>query len=220
MIDPKKHDGKGFTLVEILIAILIFSLVMSVLFSSFRAFMLSSEAVKESVTRNELIRTAFNRIRLDLEAIYIQQPPRYKKPEFNSEPDPYRFVGKEDGFFFSSFAHAGFRRGEEKAISRISYFLKENLDHTFDLTRSDILPPFREDRPPCATPLLFREITGFEAGFVDNKGESHKYWDSETEEFNYSFPAGIHLKINFGSGGKKQVIEASIKIPVERRPFE
>ncbi len=218
LTQSKNHNDKGFTLVEILIAILIFSLIMTVLFSSFKAFVLSSEAVKESVSRNEAIRTVFNRIRLDLEAIYIQQPPRYRKPEFNSEPDPYRLVGKEDTFFFASFAHAGIRKGEKKAIARISYYLKENEDHTFDLYRSDILPPFPEDKTSfCADPLLCREITGFEIGFIDGKGERHKYWDSETEEFNYSFPARLDLKITFGSGEKKEVIEASIKLPVERR---
>ena len=217
LTQSKNHNDKGFTLVEILIAILIFALIMTVLFSSFKAFVLSSEAVKESVTRNEAIRTVFNRIRLDLEAIYIQQPPRYKKPEFNSKPDPYRFVGKEETFSFASFAHAGIRKGEKKAVSRISYYIKKNEDHTFNLYRSDILPPFPEDKTSfCTDPLLCREITGFEAGFIDSKGERHKYWDSETEEFNYSFPARLDLKIIFGSGEKKEVIEASIKLPVER----
>jgi len=221
LTQPKNHNDKGFTLVEILIAILIFSLIMTVLFSSFKAFVLSSEAIKESVSRNEAIRTVFNRIRLDLEAIYIQQPPRYKKPKFNSEPCPYRFVGKEDTFFFASFAHAGIRKGEKKAVSRISYYIKENTDQTFDLYRSDILPPFPEDKTSsCTDPLICREITGFEASFIDGKGEQHKYWDSETEEFNYSFPSRIDLKITFGSREKKEVVEASIKLPAERRLSE
>jgi len=216
-----KHE-KGFTLVEILIAILVFSLIMTILFSSFKAFVLSSEAVKESVIQSQTFQTVFKRIRLDIEAIYIQQPPRYKKPEFNSEPDPYRFVGKEDTFSFASFAHAAIRKGEKKAISRIAYYIKETPNHTFDLYRSDILPPFPEDgaSSSCVDPLLCREISRFEVGFVDSKGDRHNDWDSEAEEFNYSFPAGIDLKIILGSGEKKQVIEAFIKLPVERRISE
>lgn len=116
MTDTGKYGCKGFTLVEVLIAILIFSLIMTVLFSSFKAFVLSSEAVKESVAQNEDIRTVFGRIRMDLEAVYIQQIPRYKKPKFNSEPDPYRFAGKEDGFSFASFAHAGIRKSEKNPL--------------------------------------------------------------------------------------------------------
>lgn len=220
MTDTGRYGCKGFTLVEILIAILIFSLIMTVLFSSFKAFVLSSEAVKESVGQNEEIRTVFGRIRLDLEAVYIQQVPRYKKPEFNSEPDPYRFAGKDDGFSFASFAHAGTRKGEKKSIARITYYVKENPDHTVDLYRSDILPPFPQDRPACNDPLLCRGISGFEAGFIDGKGDLHKSWDSEAEAFNYSFPARIDMKITFGSGEKKQIIEASIKLPVERRLSE
>jgi general secretion pathway protein J len=217
LTDSGKYDDKGFTLVEILIAVLIFSLIMTALFSSFKAFVISSEAVKESVARNEAIRTVLKRIRLDLEAIYIQQLPRYQKPGLNSEPDPYRFVGKENTFFFASYAHANMRKGEKKSVSRVTYYLKENADHTFDLFRSDIIAPFPEDKVSCADPLLCRNITGFEVLFIDDKGEQHKFWNSEAQAFGYSFPAGVDLKITFGSGEKKQVVEASIKLPIERR---
>lgn len=221
MTDSDKHADKGFTLVEILIAILIFSLIMTVLFSSFKAFILSSEAVKENVLQNQIIQTVIKRISLDLEAIYIQQPPRYKKPGLNSEPDPYRFVGNENSFFFTSFAHAGTRKGEKKSIARITYYIKENTDHTVDLYRSDMLPPFPEDRPSsCNDPLLCQGISGFEADFIDSKGDHFKNWDSEAEAFGYSFPASIDLKISLGTGGKKQVIEAFIKLPIERRLSE
>ncbi len=220
MTDSGKQGDKGFTLIEILMAVLIFSLIMTVLFSSFKAFMISSEAVKESIIRTEAIRTVLKRIRLDLEAIYIQQIPRYKKPEFNSEPDPYRFVGKEDGFFFASYAHATLRKGEKKSVSRVTYYIKENADHTFDLYRSDILPPFPEDKVSCADPLLCRNITGFEVGFMDEKGVRQKNWNSEAAEFKYSFPARLDLKISFGVGDKKQVVEAFIKLPIERRLSE
>ncbi len=220
MINTIKYEDKGFTLIEILIAILIFALIMTVLFSSFKAFVLSSEAVKESVTQNEAVQTVFRRIRLDLESVYIQQPPQYKTPGFNSDPDPYRFAGQEDRFSFSSLAHAGFRKSEKKSITRITYYMKENTDHTFDLYRSDILPPFSEDGDSCNDPLVCRGISGFEAGFADDTGERHKTWDSDSEAFHYSFPACIDLKVTFGSGEKKQVIEAIFKLPVERRLSE
>lgn len=220
MINTKKYEDKGFTLIEILIAILIFALIMTVLFSSFKAFVVSSEAVKESVMQNEALQTVIRRIRLDLEGVYVQQPPQYKKPEFNSEPDPYRFAGQEDRFSFSSLTHAGFRESEKKTIAKITYYMKENTDHTFDLYRSDILPPFSEDGDFCNDPLVCRGISGFEVGFADDTGDRHKTWDSDSEAFHYSFPACVDLKIIFGSGEKKQVIEASFKVPVERRLSE
>jgi general secretion pathway protein J len=218
LINTKKYEG--FTLLEILIAILIFALIMTVLFSSFKAFVVSSEAVRESVTQNEAVQAVFRRIRLDLEGVYVQQPPQYKKPEFDSEPDPYRFAGQEDRFSFSSLAHAGFQKNEKLSITRITYYMKENTDHTFDLYRSHILPPFPEDEDSCNDPLVCRGILGFEAGFADDTGERHKTWDSDSEVFDYAFPACVDLKITFVSGEKKQVVEASFKVPVERRLFE
>lgn len=221
MIKHKKYQEKGFTLVEILIATLIFSIIMTVLFSSFKAFVLSSEAVKESVLQTEAFQSVIKRMKLDLEAIYITQPPFYKKPELHSKPDSFRFSGKENRFFFASLAHTPFGKNGKKAIARISYYLKENQDHTFDLYRADLLPPLADEKiSSCSDPVVCRGVSGFEVLYVDHKGDGHKEWDSEAQSFNYSFPARIDLKIIFGFKDKKQILETSLKVPVERRLSE
>ncbi len=221
-------DNKGFTLVEILIAILIFSVVISTLFSSFKAFIISSENVKEVVAHSEKIRNVFKRISLDLESIYVLQPPRYKKPEFDSDPDPYRFEGKEENLgqsvvstlVFPSFAHAGFGSDQRIGVARIVYYLKENKNNLYDLFRADALQPFPEELESCLDPVLCRDISGFEVAYKDVNGDEYKVWDSEDQEFKYAFPASIDFKITFGAGEQSQVFEISTSLVSGRQPIE
>ena len=222
------RNNRGFTLVEILIAILIFSVVISTLFSSFRAFIISSENIKEVVAHSEKIQNLFKRISLDLDSIFVLQPPRYKKPQFNSDPDLYRFVGNEDTLgqqtvstlVFPSFAHAQFGGDQRAGVARIVYYLKENKDNGYDLYRADALPPFPEELESCFDPVLIKDISGFEVIYKDFNGDEYKYWDSEDEEFNYTFPSSIHLKVAFGSGEMQQVLETSIHLISGREPIE
>jgi len=222
------RDNKGFTLVEILIAILIFSVVISTLFSSFKAFIISSETVKEEIAHSEKIRNVFKRISLDFESIYVLQPPRYKKPEFNSDPDPYRFEGKEENLgqgvvssmFFPSYAHAGFGSDQRSGVARIVYYLKENKNELYDLYRADALWPFPEELESCTDPVLCRDISGFEVVYKDVNGDEYKVWDSEDQEFKYMFPASIDFKITFGSGEQSQVFEISTSLVSGRQPIE
>lgn len=207
----------GFTLVEVLVAILIFSIVMFTLFSSFNAFMLSSEKVKQEVVKNEKILNLFKRISMDLESIYILQLPRFKNPQFSSEPDPYGFVGKQETFggqtfshmSFASLAHTQFGYDQRSGVARISYYIEENQNHGYDLHRADFLPPFPEEMNSCSDPVLCRDISMFEVVFLDHNGDEYRSWDSDTKEFGFTFPASIDLKFTFGAG-EKQVFEISI----------
>lgn len=221
-------DNTGFTLVEILIAILIFSIVISTVFSSFNAFIISSEKIKEEVAHSEKIRNVFKRIFLDLESIFIVQPPRYQKPQFDSEPDPYSFVGKQimlgqkfaSTITFTSLAHVKFGIDQRVGVAKITYYLKENKNKSYDLYRSDVLPPFFEANQSCLDPVLIKNISGFEVIYKDFNNDEYKYWDSEDEELEYTFPATIDFKITFGSGEQVRVLENSIRLVTRRNPIE
>lgn len=56
--------------------------------------------------------------------------------------------------------------------------------------------------------------------YKDFNGDEYKYWDSEDEEFKYTFPASIDFKIAFGSGKQTRVFEISIRLVAGREPIE
>lgn len=223
-----KGKFNGFTLVEVLVSILIFSIIISVLFSSFKAFIISSENLRDEVRYSETIRNVLKRINMDLESLYVLQVPRYKKPEFNSDPGPYRMTGREltmgqdifSSLEFTSFAHTMTGLDQRPGIARIGYYVKENENNRYDLYRADLLPPFPEELESCSDPILCKDISGFEILYMDFNGDEYRSWDSEAKEFTYSFPKSIHLKIVLGSGESKQIFETSVGLVTGRASID
>ena len=218
----------GFTFVEVMIAILIFSLVITTLFSSFQAFLRSSDAVKESITRTEKISAVFKRMHRDIEGVYMVQPPRYTKPVFNAAPDPFRLTGTEDivagktisSLVFASSAHAKTGLDPRNGVAQIFYYTKENDNNSLDLFRGDALPPFDRDPAGCGDPVLCTDISGFELLYTDNDGIQHRYWDSDSDEYSYAFPARIEVRIVLGSKDREQVFETAITLMSQRGTVE
>ena len=137
------EGSQGFTFVEVMVAVLIFSVVITTLFSSFQAFIHAGGAVRESIAGTEKISAVFKRMHRDMEGIYVVQLPRYAKPAFNSEPDPFQLTGGEEivggqtvsYLVFSSSAHAKTGIDQRNGIAQIYYYTKENDNNTLDLFR-------------------------------------------------------------------------------------
>jgi type II secretory pathway pseudopilin PulG len=220
-------DSKGFTIIEILIAASIATIVIATLFSTFNAFIGTGERIKNQTTQNDYARHLFRRLRLDLESIFIMHPPQYTKPEFNSDPDPYQFIGEkevgENGFStlsFTSFAHLGVGMTPKKHLARISYLTKRNEDDTVNLYRSDQLISDIDAFDPCSVPVLCPNIKQFELSYTDKNGERFLYWDSESDEFGYSLPEAIMVKIAIGNGEEENIFRTSIRLISKREALE
>ncbi|MCP3871744.1 MAG: hypothetical protein GY699_01105 [Desulfobacteraceae bacterium] len=221
-------NDKGFTFIEIFIAMLILVVVMVTLFSSFKAFIFTSKSIKEDVGQSAIITNVSKRISLDLEAIYVPQPPKYKRPEFNTDPDPYRFSGTQDtlgqkvvsSLVFTSLAHAKFGQDQRGGIARIAYYLKENENELYDLYRSDSLWPYPEEIESCSDPILYKDLSGFEIIYKDDNADEFQNWDSDDEEYKFTFPKSIEFKITTGDPESEQVSVISIGLVTGRKPHE
>lgn len=223
-----KNSCPGFTLLEVIIAILIFAIIITTLFSSFDAFIISSEGVKKDIIHNEKIRKTFKRIRMDLESLYVLQPPRYQPPQFDSGPDPYRFIGTEttmgqdsvSTMIFTSLAHVNIGADQRSGVARIAYYLKENKTDTYDLYRSDALYPYPEEIESCYDPVLCTDISGFKIIYKNENNDPYETWDSDDKEFQYGFPTSVDISIFFGSGENSRISEFSIDLGTGREPIE
>lgn len=221
-------NNSAFTLIELLITILIFLIVMTVLLSSFNAFMISSKVVRENVQNSEKISSINKRIQLDFESVFIIHPPRYKIPAFNSDPDPYRFAGEEitlgqqvvSIIEFASTAHVQNGQNQRKGVARIAYYPRENDDETFNLYRADSLSPFPDDMESCSDPVLVKGLTGFEILYTDFEGREYKHWDSDDEEFSFTTPKSLKIKLTFGTREPRQTTIIPIGIINGRQPIE
>ncbi len=225
---PRNKHCTGFTLLEILIALLIFSMTVIGLFYSFKTFVISSETIKEQIIHQEKLTDAIKRINIDMESIFILQPPRYKPPELNSDPDMHRFIGFEPNsgqsiiqlMAFSSFAHAKFGADQWNGICKITYYLKLNEKKLYDLYRSDTIPPFLNEIGYCSDPVMIHDILKINIIYKNGEGTEYNYWDSDTEEFDYMFPSSIDLLITYLSGETKQFFSISNGLTTERKRID
>lgn len=222
-----KTNFHGFTLVEILVAMVIFSITLMTLFSSFNAFLSSGEMIKADVTHSQRFQLGLKTIVSDLDHIFILQFPRYHKPDFSLEPDMYRFEGTRSdtggGRFsrldFSSLNHLGLGADPGKGVARIVYYVHPHEDR-FDLHRSDRLLPYPDEMNPCSDPVLFKDIEGFSLTYTDINGDEHDTWDSESGDVDFIFPTRIRIQIVLKGKSGAQIIETAVALPLNREVVE
>lgn len=218
----------GFTLMELLIAVAIFAVAATTLFSSLSAFIRTSGAVNDNIAVSETVQAVFRRVGLDFEAVVVSQYPAYKKPEFDASPDPYRLIGEKrlvvgqqvPYLSFVSLARTDFGPGRIPGARRVAYYIKENQSGLMDLYRSDTLVSASEDNEPCRDPMLCRDISKFEIAYIDSDGEENFFWDSDSERFDYSFPAKVRFFMTLHTGESAETITRTIALGTGRQPHE
>ncbi len=223
-------DYQGFTLMEIMVAVTIFGLVMIPLFSGFRAFLVSSQHIRNEVQSMKEFQDVVFRIRRDLEQIYVLPEERYAKPDSlaGQSSDPFGFraiVENQDGrqfssVTFSSFAHALLGSQARPGVARMVYYVSPDSQGGYHLLRSDVLFPFPEENRFCYDPVLAVGVSRFDAIFIDGNGEEHQTWDSDTQEFGYTFPHGIRFTLGLEKQGHEKVYEFFVPLIAGRQESE
>lgn len=219
---------KGFTLLEILVAIVIFSIVMVTLLSSFKAFTLTGEGVKNSLVEQEKIEALYRVFSADLESLFALQPPRYKKPQFDSEPDKFRFYGTRETeggnaasyVEFSSLSNMDPGASRPFSVSRIAYYVNDDRENSTNLYRASTRSWSEDEIKSCRDPVLFRSINRFEVTYKNSKGEDQNYWDSDSKDSEFTLPSAVEIKIGYGSEENEKFHTMNFSIAAKRPAIE
>ena len=217
---------RGFTLVEILVAIIIFAVVMTTVFGSFQAVFFNSEKIRSADAAFEAAEACFNRMVADLLQIYVTQPPYYKPPGMNDPPTDYRLVattpmveGREfSRLRFTSLAHTPMGPHPGDGIAQIVYYVTAAEDGRLELRRSDTLYPYKAVKPNPTDPLLCRDVDSFTLELIDHEGQPHPRWNSDHDDFGYATPRAVHIALTIGRPPEVRRFETTVKLPVYRRP--
>lgn len=228
MTEPVSTRPPGFTLLEILVAVFIFAIVMTTLFSSFGSFITTGRALTESVEIQESLRCPMGVMETDLMSVVVRQPPQYKKNQSNAKADEFRMSGEVvsvEGQTFSTLMFASLNHippgGSLAAgVARIRYHVRANPDGGYDLCRSDNLRPFPDALSLACDPVLFRNVRGFSVTFFDEDGKDSTHWDSESRETGYAFPVALGLDITIKTYSGEQTIRTRFPLTVGRRVEE
>ncbi len=231
--------NRGFTLLEILISISIFAVLATMVYGSLNAVLSKNDAIRESTTVYEMAKNTLNRISMDLTATFVTQYPDFQVPGALDSPDPYRFYGDEDfqqttGFStlrFASTEHLGISSNVVSGLTRIIYYADRSDDPKkgpFVLRRSDNPFPYDldPDEPPYRPldtlddPVICEKVESFSLTFVDEAGDEHRTWDSDSEMTRFATPRAVIINMKIASETGTREFTTRVDIPVYRKRIE
>lgn len=227
---PKEDRSapRGFTLLEILIAIFIFAVVITTVFGSFNFVFGKIGIIEESQTTYEMAKDCLNRISIDLASAYFRQSPAYKPPKEDSEPDLYRLVGKlssvggEDfgQLRFTAMAHLPLQQRQRDGVAEIIYYVTADRDGTRVLRRSDRLD-FSEPRDNLSgDPILCEKLKTLTFTYIDTENEEKESWDSDSADVGYATPRAVRIRLEIGSDENFHPFETTILFPQYRQALK
>jgi general secretion pathway protein J len=226
---PKpRRSMHGFTLIEILLAIFIFSILVSTVFGSFSILSDGAEVLKLDTGLRQAARASLERITQDLKEIHVALPPEYRKPEFNDDPNEYRLVGGQadvgnadfDQLRFASLAHISFQGDPRLGIARIVYYPAELTPDHWVLRRADHLYPYPDFEPNDQDPILCEELLEFKLTFYDAEGADFDRWDTESDDHDYASPRVIAITLKTGTEERAVTLSTKVDLPVYRQALE
>lgn len=216
--------NSGFTLLEIIVAILIFSIVITAVFNSFRTISSNAEMLQREDVYYEMAHAALSQMVRDLESVYVTQPTTYKKPDFNSTPDPYRVLGEPSStggepfskLQFTSLDHIAINGDESSGVAQIVYYGHKTDENQFVLRRSDHIWPYEPFEENVNDPILCEKLKSLQFRYVDADGEVHEDWDSDSKERDYATPRAVEIKLEIGDPSGSISLGTIVTLPVYR----
>jgi general secretion pathway protein J len=172
--------AKGFTLIEILIAVFILGIVLSTVYASYTGTFRTIRATETDAELYGMARTVLERMTRDLEATAPW------KGAFTFSARPYYLGDREfTRLTFRSTAHIAFGEKEEPAgIAVIEYGVEEGTEKEgYALSRSDTLhrDPGKEEAPTGGF-LLCDRVETLTYRFFDSAGKEYETWDNGQDE--------------------------------------
>ncbi len=199
--------SRGFTLLEILLAIFILTLVVTAVFGAFSG---TFKVVNETETQEEIYRTArvvLERISEDLASAYGGGLSKGKQPETATPSKPPIFVGEDhevddrsaDALRFLSYAHLSFKSGRQaEGPAEISYYTQYNeKSRDLSLYRSDTLDYLEGPENGAGGLLVCEGLKWLDFVYYDKNGDPHKTWESNGSEGKGALPSRVEVSIAF-----------------------
>jgi prepilin-type N-terminal cleavage/methylation domain-containing protein len=216
---------RGFTLIEILTAVFILAVVVSLVMGSFAGIYEDADHINLGTDLHELGNACLTRMAKDLQSIHVASYPRYKPPDVDDDPEIYHVKGEARStggqsfgwLRFTSMAHLSFNQQINEGIAEVVYYVQQTPEDDFILRRADKLYPYPEEFEESDTdPIMCEHVLGFEIAYFDASGREYEEWDSESDDMTYSTPRAIGIKLTIGTESSEYDFYSRIALPAYR----
>ena len=218
----------GFTLLEIMIAIFIFAIIATTIFTSYTSLLSGNETSDQGTASYEMAKNCLNRMIVDLACTHVTLPPGYSPPVLGEPPELYRIVGEifdiQGVSFprlrFTSLSHLSFGGKTEKGIAEIVYYVQASGDGNYVLKRSDNLYPYETFEEKAGDPVLCTDVKSLTFKYYDQDGTAYDLWDSDDEDFGYATPKAIDINLELANNSNSLWFKTMVTLPVYRKKKE
>ncbi len=189
-------NPKGFTLVEILIAMFIFAIVLSTIYTSYTGTFRIVDETEHQADIYRMARIALERMLEDLESAYIHPP----SPEVEFVGDDKEINGSSaDTLRFISRAHLVFSEQEQASgRAEIGYYVEEDEEEErLVLYRKDVPWGVEASEEDTGGLVLCEKLRSVNFTYHDAESEEHDNWDSTTEAFKDRIPQMVSILLEF-----------------------
>ena len=213
------HDqSRGFTLVEILIAIFILGIVLTTIYAAYSGTLRVIREIEDDSRMYKMARITLDRMNRDLCAarrfgdafVFQSEKTSLGRREFHT-------------LFVWSGGHLVFEKDELPGQSAsIAYFVKEDREGGFSLWRSDVAghKPSEEKKSEGGL-IICRNLRELNLKFYDENGLEHDVWDTASSLSNQKGKPPMLVRIelileNLHDGEKPHRFSTRIFLPVRK----
>lgn len=203
---PSATGSAGFTLIEILVAFFIFTLVLSSIYAAYSSTFRLVGSTQSQAEIYQMARVAMERICEDIEAAV---PPRVGQDDM--EEGGYAFVGEDgeeggmeaDSLRFWSRSHISFS-GERAtaAPAAITYAAQAAEDGgSLALYRIDVPEQEQGNSGSGRGFMLCNRLAAVNFTYSDKEGDLYESWDSSSDSLSGEYPASVAVELDFWADG-------------------
>ena len=200
-MDPVNPINRnGFTLFEILIAMFIFAVVLTTIFTSYTGTFRIIEDAESQAEIYEMGRIVLERMQEDLESVHFQDAGSIGSDKSQFLGENKEIKGNDaDELRFLSRAHLSFSEEDESpGIAEIHYYVAED-EHSVGLVlyRSDTPALAKSPEEGTGGLVLCDGLFSVNITYYNDDGEINENWDSSMEAFNKRLPARVAVLLAF-----------------------
>ena len=214
----KNTCSKGFTLVEIMIAIFILGLVMATVYASYSGILKTSHQLEEEGGIYKMARTSMERMIKDLSSLQASSG----SFDFRAEK---KTLSKREFYSLSLWSASHVVFGENEGAGRpaaISYTVQEDEGGgSFSLWRSDVSGAKPSPGKNIGGGFVIcKNVDSWSLRFYDSKGEELESWDSSSSaEQKGKVPAAVKIElalVNLNDPEKPYKFMTKVFLPVKK----
>jgi len=206
-----RHFRSGFTLFELLVAIVIFALVLSTIYASAKGTFRVVDGTESQAEIYRMARIAMERIIEDLESVYIQEMTSKGKSPTDT-PAASALVGEDneidgrsaDGLRFTSRAHVnlGGQERDPGAVEIVYYVRQGDEDEDLIFYRNDrpLFEVFGSGEEDTGGLVLCEGLRSVDFTYHEQDGTVREDWDTDSEEMEGVLPMMVSISLEFNDG--------------------